>query len=105
MGASDTNEVSVDVTNTAPFRAMPSRRFTFISATGRRPGQSGGPGDLSAFPSSPARLRLSSFPLGRGELQFWSPQKKQWVVEPSEFDARVGEDWTASLHADFTVTQ
>ena len=45
------------------------------------------------------------FTLGPNELQFWSPAKKQWVVEPEQFDVWVGEDSTAKLHSEFRLTQ
>lgn len=48
--------------------------------------------------------RTITFPLTRNELQFWSPQSKQWVVEPEQFDVWVGEDSTAKTHAEFSVT-
>ena len=48
--------------------------------------------------------RTVTFPLTRDELQFWSPQSKQWVVEPEQFDVRVGDDSTAKTHAEFAVT-
>jgi beta-glucosidase len=45
------------------------------------------------------------FKLGPDELQFWSPAKKEWVVEPEEFDIWVGDDSTAKLHGEFHLTQ
>lgn len=53
----------------------------------------------------PGETKTLKFTLGRDELQFWSPQKRQWVVEPTRFDVWAGEDSTASLHVDFAVTQ
>jgi len=44
------------------------------------------------------------FSLGPEELKFWSPQAKEWVVEPEEFDVWVGGDSRASLHSEFRVT-
>lgn len=44
------------------------------------------------------------FALGPEELQFWSPTKKQWVVEPEQFDVWIGEDSTAKLHGEFRLT-
>jgi beta-glucosidase len=44
-----------------------------------------------------------TFTLGRKERQFWSPQAKRWVAEPSRFDVWVGEDSTAPLHAELTI--
>ncbi|HEY1678177.1 MAG TPA: beta-glucosidase BglX [Candidatus Sulfotelmatobacter sp.] len=45
------------------------------------------------------------FKLGPEELQFWSPTKKQWVVEPEQFDVWVGGDSAATLHGEFQLTQ
>ena len=44
------------------------------------------------------------FTLGPEELQFWSPVKKTWVVEPEQFDVWAGEDSTAKLHGEFHLT-
>jgi len=45
------------------------------------------------------------FTLGPEELRFWSPAKKEWVVEPEQFDVWVGADSTAKLHGEFRLTQ
>ena len=47
--------------------------------------------------------RTLEFPLGREELEFWSPQTRKWAVEPATFDVWVGGDSKASLHADLAV--
>lgn len=52
----------------------------------------------------PGAKRTVHFDLGRNELQFWSPSKKEWVVEPEQFDVWVGEDSSAALHASFRLT-
>ncbi len=44
------------------------------------------------------------FKLGSDELQFWSPAKKQWVVEPEQFDVWVGENSQTKLHSEFRLT-
>ena len=44
------------------------------------------------------------FKLGPDELQFWSPVKKEWVVEPEQFDLWVGADSAAKLHGEFHLT-
>jgi beta-glucosidase len=51
----------------------------------------------------PGETRTLHFTLSKDELQFWSPQTKSWVVEPSIFDVWVGEDSTAELHAELTI--
>jgi beta-glucosidase len=53
----------------------------------------------------PGETKTLSFPLGKNEFQFWSPEEKEWTIEPSEFDVWAGEDSTASLHADFRIAQ
>ncbi|MGH9494474.1 MAG: beta-glucosidase BglX [Candidatus Sulfotelmatobacter sp.] len=45
------------------------------------------------------------FKLGPEELQFWSPTKKQWVVEPEQFDVLAGGDSRAMLHGEFRLAQ
>ncbi|HWC73794.1 MAG TPA: fibronectin type III-like domain-contianing protein, partial [Gemmatimonadales bacterium] len=51
----------------------------------------------------PGETQTVHFPLGRNELQYWSPRTRTWVVEPSLFDVWVGEDSRADLHAELTV--
>jgi len=53
----------------------------------------------------PGETKSVQFTLGKNELEFWSPQTKKWAVEPSTFDVWAGEDSTATLHTEFTVTQ
>jgi beta-glucosidase len=45
------------------------------------------------------------FKLGSEELQFWSASKKQWTVEPEQFDVWVGDNSQAKLHSEFHLTQ
>jgi beta-glucosidase len=53
----------------------------------------------------PGAKQTVHFALGKDELQFWSPPLKRWVVEPEQFDLWVGRDSTASLHAEFRLTE
>jgi len=53
----------------------------------------------------PGETQTLTFPLGKNELQFWSPQTKVWAVEPSTFDVWAGEDSTAKLHGELSVTK
>jgi beta-glucosidase len=105
MSASDANEVSVDVTNTgsvagdAVAQIYIHQRYGSASRPVR---ELKGFQRISVMPGETKNLK---FRLGTDELHFWSPQRKQWVVEPSEFDVWAGEDSTASLHAEFAVTQ
>ena len=98
-------EVSVDVTNTGG-RAGDEVAQLYIH---QRAGSASRPvRQLKGF----QRLNLAAgakqtihFTLGPEELQFWSPAKRQWVVEPEQFDVWVGEDSTAKLHGEFRLTQ
>ena len=53
----------------------------------------------------PGETRTLTFPLGKDELEFWSPQTKVWAVEPSTFDVWAGDSSMATLHAELTVTK
>jgi len=53
----------------------------------------------------PGETQTLRFPLGKAELEFWSPQTKAWGVEPGTFDVWAGEDSTAAMHAELTVTE
>lgn len=53
----------------------------------------------------PGESKRVAFKLGKEELQFWSPHTKRWAVEASTFDVWVGEDSTATLHAELTVSK
>ena len=52
----------------------------------------------------PRSKRTVHFVLSKAELEFWSPAKKAWVVEPERFDVWVGGDSTATLHDEFQLT-
>ena len=54
---------------------------------------------------APGEKKTLHFRLGKDELTYWSPSEKKWVVEPAVFDVWAGEDSTATLHANFEVTQ
>jgi beta-glucosidase len=54
---------------------------------------------------APGEKRTVQLRLGKDELSFWSPESKQWVVEPAVFDVWAGEDSTAQLHGTFEVVQ
>ena len=99
------NEVSVNVTNTgsvagdAVAQVYIHQRYGSASRPVRQ---------LKGFERialQPGETKTLKFSLSKDELQFWSPQSKEWVVEPSMFDVWAGGDSTASLHAEFSVTQ
>jgi len=105
MGTGETNEVSVDVTNTG---TIPGDAVAQIYLHQRYGSASRPVRQLKGFERialQPGETKTLKFPLGNKELKYWNPQSKQWVVEPSEFDVWAGEDSTASLHAEFTLTQ
>ena len=53
---------------------------------------------------APGGKQTVHFKLSKDELQFYSPTKKTWVVEPEQFDVWIGEDSTAQLHGEFRLT-
>jgi beta-glucosidase len=98
-------EVSVDVTNTGSRDGAAVAQLYIHQRAGSasRPVR-----ELKGF----QRVNLAAgaeqtlhFTLGADELQFWSPTKKQWVVEPEQFDVWVGGDSTAKLHGEFRLTE
>jgi beta-glucosidase len=52
----------------------------------------------------PGETQTVKFTLGKDELSFWSPQTKKRAVEPTTFGIWAGEDSTASLQTQLTVT-
>jgi beta-glucosidase len=98
-------EVSVEVTNTgsvagdAVAQIYVHQRYGTASRPVRQ---------LEGFQRitlQPGETKSVQFTLSKNELEFWSPQTKKWAVEPSTFDVCAGEDSTATLHTEFTVTQ
>ena len=103
LKAGETAEVEVEVTNTgavagdAVAQVYIHQRYGSASRPVRQ---------LKGFKRvtlQPGETQTLKFPLGKDELQFWSPQSKVWVVEPGTFDVWAGEDSTASLHAELVV--
>lgn len=104
MAIGDTNDATVDVTNTGSVRGDAVAQI-YIH---QRYGSASHPvRQLKGFQRvslQPGETKILKFPLTSKELQFWSPEKKDWTVEQSEFDVWAGEDSTASLHANFKIT-
>ena len=100
-----TLDVSVDVTNTGN-RAGDTVVQLYIhqqAGSASRPVR-----QLKGFQRitlAPGARQTLHFKLGPDELQFWSPAKREWIVEPEQFDLWVGEDSTAKLHGEFHLTQ
>jgi beta-glucosidase len=103
--AGATIDVSVDVTNTGK-RTGDAVVQLYIH---QRAGSASRPvRQLKGFERltlEPGLKQTVHFALGKDELQFWSPPLKRWVVEPEQFDLWVGGDSTASLHAEFRLTE
>jgi beta-glucosidase len=105
MSISDTNEVSVDVTNAG---SVPGDAVAQIYIHQRYGSASRPVRELKGFERialQPGETKTLKFSLGTDQLHFWNPQSKAWVVDPSEFDVWAGEDSTASLHTEFTTAQ
>lgn len=104
ISTSGNTQVSVDVTNTGQVAgdAVAQVYIHQRSGSASRPVR-----QLKGFQRvslQPGETRTLTFPLGKDELEFWSPQMKTWVVEPAAFDVWAGEDSRATLHDEFTVT-
>jgi beta-glucosidase len=100
-----TLDVSVDVTNSGN-RAGDAVVQLYIH---QRAGSASRPvRQLKGFQRvslQPGVKQTLHFKLGPDELQFWSPAKKQWVVEPEAFDVWAGDNSQAKLHSEFHLTQ
>jgi beta-glucosidase len=97
-------EVSVDVTNTGRTAGDVVAQVYIHQRAGSasRPVR-----QLEGFRRvalAPGQTQTLTFPLGPDELSFWSPQTKTRGVEAGTFDVWVGEDSTATLHAELAVT-
>jgi beta-glucosidase len=98
-------EVSADVTNTGgkPGDAVVQLYIHQRAGSASRPAR-----QLKGFQRvnlAAAAKQTIHFTLGNDELQFWSPAKKRWVVEPEQFDVWVGDSSAAKLHGEFRLTQ
>jgi len=105
LKAGDATDVEVDVTNTGSVAGDAVGQIYIHQRWGSasRPVR-----QLEGFKRvalKPGEKQTLKFTLGRNELQFWDPQTKKWVVEPSRFDVWAGEDSTAQLHTELTVTE
>lgn len=105
MKIGDSTEASIDVTNTG---SIPGDTVAQVYIHQRFGSASRPVRQLKGFERvtlQPGETKTLKFPLGEQELQFWSPQTRRWAVEPSVFDVWAGEDSTANLHAELTVTR
>ena len=104
MKSDDAAEVEVDVTNTGSVDGDAVAQLYIHQRAGSasRPVR-----ELKGFQRIPLKAgekQTVKFSLSKEELQFWSPQTKGWAVEPGSFDVWAGEDSTANLHSELTVT-
>ena len=105
IGMDGTTEVSVDVTNTGKVAgdAVVQVYIHQRAGSASRPVR-----QLKGFRRvtlEPGATKTLTFPLGKDELEFWSPQTKVWAVEPGAFDVWAGGDSRASLHAELVVKE
>jgi beta-glucosidase len=103
--ADGSTEVSVDVTNMGSVSGDTVAQVYIHQRAGSasRPVR-----QLKGFKRvtlQPGEKQTLKFPLGKDELKFWSPQTMAWGVEAGTFDVWVGDDSTASLHTELTVSQ
>jgi len=97
-------EVSVDIQNTGS-RTGDTVAQLYVH---RKAGSSSYPVRLlkgfERLTLAPGEKKTVTFDLGEKQLSFWSPQARQWVEEPEQFDIWVGDDSTAQLHGALQVT-
>ena len=101
----ETAEVEVEVTNTSRVAGDAVAQLYIHQRAGlaSRPVR-----QLKGFERialNPGETKTVEFKLGRDQLTYWNPQTKTWIVDPGVFDVWAGEDSTASLHAELTVTE
>jgi len=101
----EATEVAVEVTNSGPVAGDAVAQIYIHQRYGSASHPVRQLKGFERFAVQPGETKTLKFSLGKDELQFWSPQKKEWTVEPSTFDVWAGEDSTAKLHAEFTVTE
>ncbi len=105
ISSAGSTEVTVEVTNTGQVAGDAVAQLYIHQRAGlaSRPVR-----QLKGFERialSPGETKAVSFKLGHDELEYWNPQTKTWIVDPGVFDVWAGEDSTASLHTELTVTQ
>jgi beta-glucosidase len=105
MKRGESTEVQVDVTNTGSVAGDEVAQVYIHQRSGSasRPVR-----QLKGFRRvtlKPGETQTLKFPLGKEELEFWSPQTKVWGVEAATFDVWAGGDSTANLHAELTITE
>ena len=103
--AGETAEAQVEVTNTSQIAGDAVAQLYIHQRAGSasRPVR-----QLEGFERvtlQPGETKTLKFPLGKEELNFWSPQTKAWGVEPGVFDVWAGGDSTASLHTELLVSE
>jgi beta-glucosidase len=100
-GASTT--VTVDVTNTG---AVAGDEVVQLYVHQRAGSDSRPMRELKGFRRvslTPGETQAVTFPLGSGELRYWSTAQGKWVEDAAAFDVWAGADSTAELHADLQV--
>jgi beta-glucosidase len=103
LHAGDSTDVAVDVKNTGAVAGDVVAQLYVHQRSGSasRPVR-----QLEGFRRvtlQPGQTKTLHFRLGRDELQFWSPEAKRWVLEPTVFDVWVGGDSTAPLQAELAI--
>lgn len=96
-------EVSADVENTG---ARAGTEVVQLYIHQRAGGASRPVRELKGFEKvtlKPGEKKTVRFSLGKPELSYWNSASKGWVLDAERFDVWVGQDASATLHAEFTI--
>lgn len=96
-------EVSADVENTG---ARAGTEVVQLYIHQRAGGASRPVRELKGFEKvslKPGEKKTVRFTLGKSELSYWNSASKGWVLDAESFDVWVGQDASATLHAEFTI--
>jgi beta-glucosidase len=96
-------EVSADVENTG---ARAGTEVVQLYIHQRAGGASRPVRELKGFEKvslKPGEKKTVRFSLGKPELSYWNSASKGWVLDAESFDVWVGQDASATLHAEFSI--
>ena len=104
IAAGDTLTVSVDVTNTGRRQGDEVVQLYVHQRHGSAARPVRGLKGFRRVALQPGETRTVRFALGPAELRYWNAAARDWVIDTTTFDVRVGGDSSAELATTFAVT-